>query len=64
MLQDVPFEMYAIRTADVAAAVAWLDTVDSSVDLPEIRLNAVTRGPSARAPIVPVEVTRRAAQSR
>jgi hypothetical protein len=34
------------------------------VDLPEIRLNAVTRGPSARAPIVPVEVTRRAAQSR
>ena len=32
MLQDVPFEMYAIRPADVAEAVAWLDTVDPSVD--------------------------------
>ena len=38
MLQDVPFEMYAIRAADVAEAVAWLDTLDPSVDLPEIRL--------------------------
>ncbi len=47
MLQDVPFEMYAIRAADVAEAVAWLDTVDPSVDLPEIRLHAITRGPSA-----------------
>ena len=45
MLQDVPFEMYAIRAADVAEAVAWLDTVDPSVDLPEIRLHAITRGP-------------------
>jgi NAD(P)-dependent dehydrogenase (short-subunit alcohol dehydrogenase family) len=59
MLQDVPFEMYAIRASDVADAVAWLDTLDSSVDLPEIRLNAITRGPSARAPVVPVEVERR-----
>jgi NAD(P)-dependent dehydrogenase (short-subunit alcohol dehydrogenase family) len=61
MLQDVPFEMYAIRTADVAEAVAWLDTLDPSVDLPEIRMHAVTRGPSARPPVVPVEVERRAA---
>ena len=53
MLQDVPFEMYAIRADDVAEAVAWLDTVDPSVDLPEIRLHAITRGPSARAPVVP-----------
>ena len=30
----------------------------TSVDLPEIRLNAVTRGPSARPPIVPLEVQR------
>ncbi len=37
MLQDVPFEMHAIRADDVAEAVAWLDTVDPSVDLPEIR---------------------------
>jgi NAD(P)-dependent dehydrogenase (short-subunit alcohol dehydrogenase family) len=29
------------------------------VDLPEIKLNAITRGPSARAPIVPIEVERR-----
>jgi NAD(P)-dependent dehydrogenase (short-subunit alcohol dehydrogenase family) len=60
MLQDVPFEMYAIRAADVADAVAWLDTVDPSVDLPEIRLQAITRGPSAPPPIVPLEVHRRA----
>ena len=62
MLQDVPFEMYAIQVSDVAATVAWLDTVDSSVDLPEIRLSAVQRGPYARPPIVPTEVRRRAAQ--
>ena len=62
MLQDVPFEMYAIRAADVAEAVAWLDTVDPSVHLPEIRLNAITRGPSAREPVVSLEVERRAAE--
>jgi NAD(P)-dependent dehydrogenase (short-subunit alcohol dehydrogenase family) len=59
MLTDVPFEMYAIEAADVAEAVAWLDTVDPSVDLPEIRLNAITRGPSARLPVVPEEAERR-----
>ena len=59
MLTDVPFEMYAIRAADVADAVAWLDTLDPSVDLPEIRLHAITRGPSAREPVVPLEVERR-----
>jgi len=64
MLQDVPFEMYAIEVSDVAEAVAWLDTVDSSVDLPEIRLEAVRRGPFARAPVVPTEARRRAAQRR
>ena len=59
MLQDVPFEMYAIRVTDVAEAVAWLDTVDPSVDLPEIRLSAVQRGPYARSPIEPTEARRR-----
>jgi NAD(P)-dependent dehydrogenase (short-subunit alcohol dehydrogenase family) len=59
MLQDVPFEMYAIRAGDVAEAVAWLDTLDPSVDVPEIRLHAITRGPSARQPVVPLEVERR-----
>ena len=59
MLTDVPFEMYAVRAADVADAVVWLDTLDPSVDLPEIRLHAVTRGPSARPPVVPLEVQRR-----
>ena len=62
MLQDVPFEMDAIQASDVAEAVAWLDTVDPSVDLPEIRLNAVRRGPFAREPVVPNEVRRRAGQ--
>jgi NAD(P)-dependent dehydrogenase (short-subunit alcohol dehydrogenase family) len=62
MLQDVPFEMHAIQVADVAETVAWLDTVDSSVDLPEIRLEAVKRGPFARDPIVPTEARRRARQ--
>ena len=46
MLQDVPFEMYAIRVSDVAETVAWLDTVDSSVDLPEIRLSPWSAAPS------------------
>lgn len=59
MLQDVPFEMYAIQISDVAHAVAWLDTVDPSVDLPEIRLSAVQRGPYARPPVVPNEARRR-----
>jgi NAD(P)-dependent dehydrogenase (short-subunit alcohol dehydrogenase family) len=63
MLADVPFEMHAIRSSDVADAVAWLDTLDPSVVLPEIQLSAVTRGPSARTPIVPVEVERRRAEA-
>ena len=62
MLQDVPFEMNAIAAADVADAVAWLDTVDPSVDLPEIRLHALRRGPFVREPVVPDEARRRAAQ--
>jgi hypothetical protein len=56
--------MWAIRAADVADAVAWLDTLDPSVDLPEIRLHAITRGPSARAPIVPLEAGRRATRTK
>ena len=64
MLQDVPFEMHAIQVSDVAEAVAWLDTVQPSVDLPEIRLSAVQRGPYARPPIVPTEARRRAATTR
>lgn len=59
MLRDVPFEMYSIQVSDVAEAVAWLDTVDPSVDVPEIRLGAVRRGPFARPPIVPTEARRR-----
>jgi NAD(P)-dependent dehydrogenase (short-subunit alcohol dehydrogenase family) len=44
MLQDVPFEMYAIQVSDVAEAVAWLDTVDPSVDC---RRSGCTRSPAA-----------------
>ncbi len=51
MLQEVSFEMYAITAADVAQTVAWLDTLNPAVDLPEIRLNAITRGPGARPPV-------------
>lgn len=61
MLQEVPFEMWAIRAADVAEAVAWLDTVDPSVEVPEVRLHAITRGPNARDPVLPLEAERRAA---
>lgn len=64
MLADVPFEMWAIRANDVAEAVAWLDTVDPSVEVPEIRLHAVTRGPNAREPVVPPEAGLRAATPR
>ncbi|OBK28315.1 oxidoreductase [Mycobacterium asiaticum] len=64
MLQDVPFEMYAIQVSDIANAVAWLDTVDPAVDLPEIRLSAVERGPFARPPVVPTEARRRAMTQR
>ena len=64
MLQDVPFEMWAIRATDIADAVAWLDTLDPSVDLPEIRLHAITRGPSAREPIVPLGAERRASRTK
>lgn len=63
MLQDVPFEMYAVTAKDVADTVAWLDTVQPSVDLPEIRLNAITRGPLARPPVVPLEAQRRAVRT-
>lgn len=58
MLQDVPFEVNAIGAADVAETVAWLDTVDPAVVLPEVRLSAVTRGPFAREPVVPTEARR------
>ncbi len=62
MLQDVPFEMHAISAPDVAETVAWLDTLNASVELLEIRLSAVRRGPFAREPIVPAEARRRAAR--
>ncbi len=64
MLQDVPFEMWTIRATDVADTVAWLDTLDPSVDLPEIRLHAITRGPHARTPVVPPGAERRATRTK
>ncbi len=57
MLTEVPFEMYAVTVDDVAQAVLFLDTVPASVDLPEIRLHAITRGPHARPPTVPIDRT-------
>lgn len=64
MLQGVPFEMHAVTVDDVAETVAWLDTVDGSVDLPEIQLNAVRRGPAARPPVVPPAAQRHASPAR
>lgn len=59
MLQDVPNTMYAITADDVADTVSWLDTVAGSVQLPEIRLDAVTRGPLSRPPVQPLDERRR-----
>ncbi|BBY77364.1 SDR family NAD(P)-dependent oxidoreductase [Mycolicibacterium parafortuitum] len=57
MLTDVPFAMYAVTPDDVAQAVVFLDTVPAAVDMPEICLNAITRGPHARPPTVPKDRT-------
>lgn len=53
MLADVPFAMHTVTADDVAQAVVFLDTVSAAVDMPEICLCAITRGPHARPPTVP-----------
>lgn len=53
MLDAVHFPMYALDADHVAAAVAWLETLDPMVVLPELELRATTVGPFAPEPHVP-----------
>lgn len=53
MLDDVTFPMHALQAADVARAVAFLDSLDPSVVLPELFLRAHDDGPLAPEPMVP-----------
>ncbi len=58
MLEDVRFPMRTLAVEDVAAAVAWLDTLPPNVVLPEVELSSVERGPFAPEVFVP-EAARR-----
>jgi NAD(P)-dependent dehydrogenase (short-subunit alcohol dehydrogenase family) len=53
MLDDVHFPMVPLQPDDVANAIVWLDQLPPSVVLPEIRMQAVERGPFAPEPFVP-----------
>jgi NAD(P)-dependent dehydrogenase (short-subunit alcohol dehydrogenase family) len=53
MLDDVRFPMRTLGVAEVAEAVAWLDSLPGNVVLPEIRLSSVDQGPFAPEPVVP-----------
>lgn len=53
MLDDVRFPMRALDVDHVAEAIAWLDTLDPSVVLPELELRATEAGPFAPEPFVP-----------
>ena len=53
MLEDVHFPMRTLDVDHVAQVIVWLDALDPSVVLPEIRLEAVDRGPFAPEPFVP-----------
>lgn len=53
MLENVTFPMHTLRSADVAAAVAYLDGLDPSVVVPEIVLQAAEEGPLAPEPVLP-----------
>lgn len=58
MLEDVRFPMRTLAVEDVAAAVAWLDTLPPNVVLPEVELSSVEGGPFAPEVFVP-EAARR-----
>lgn len=53
MLDTVHFPMHALEPDHVAEAVAWLDTLDPSVVLPELALRAAAAGPFAPELLVP-----------
>jgi NAD(P)-dependent dehydrogenase (short-subunit alcohol dehydrogenase family) len=53
MLDDVRFPMRTLGVEEVAAAVAWLDTLPPNVVLPELELSSVDTGPFAPEAFVP-----------
>ena len=53
MLDDVHFPMLALNADDVAQTVAWLDQLPPNVQVPEVVLSSVERGPFAPDPFVP-----------
>lgn len=58
MLDDVRFPMRTLGVAEVAATIAWLDTLPPNVVLPEVELSSVDAGPFAPEVFVP-EAARR-----
>jgi hypothetical protein len=53
MLDDVHFPMRTLGAAEVAATIAWLDTLPPNVVLPEVEVSSVDAGPFAPEPFVP-----------
>jgi NAD(P)-dependent dehydrogenase (short-subunit alcohol dehydrogenase family) len=53
ILDDVRFPMRALGVVEVAATVAWLDTLPPNVVLPEVDLSSVESGPFAPEAFVP-----------
>jgi NAD(P)-dependent dehydrogenase (short-subunit alcohol dehydrogenase family) len=53
MLDDVRFPMRTLGVAEVAATIAWLDTLPPNVVLPEVELSSVDSGPFAPETFVP-----------
>ena len=53
MLDDVHFPMRTLGVAEVAATIAWLDTLPPNVVLPEVEVSSVDAGPFAPEPFVP-----------
>jgi NAD(P)-dependent dehydrogenase (short-subunit alcohol dehydrogenase family) len=53
MLEDVHFPMRTLGVAEVAATIAWLDTLPPNVVLPEVEVSSVDTGPFAPEPFVP-----------
>jgi NAD(P)-dependent dehydrogenase (short-subunit alcohol dehydrogenase family) len=59
MLEDVTFEMVALKSKDVADALVFLDQLDPSVVVPEISMHAMPDGPLAPTPLAPEAFKRR-----
>lgn len=53
MIEKVTFPMHTLQSKDVADAVAFLDSLDPSVVIPEMVLQANDTGPLAPEPILP-----------